>query len=339
MSPTDFKRRSSPLEPLKRLGRQVGLNTLYNSVWVHPVKNLRALAEDGGPFERQKTAAGHEEMREAAKTLPSIQSPALDRGSRVHILTGERFWHQSVYCVASLQLVSHERITPVFYSDGSLNSSVKSHIRSIAPWSEFVEDSAINARLDLTLPHARFPTLRSRRESYVHLRKLTDIHTFAGSWKLVLDSDLLFYRTPSALIKWFDDPKPMHMLDVVDNYGYPLDYLESLAGAPLPRRLNVGVCGLDSGSIDWDRVEYWCKAQLDDFGPSYLQEQGLTAMIMASQNLSVLPEADYILMPRVHEGRTPRAIMHHYVHSSKRSYFQYGWRILDRRLRAGRSDV
>src|SRR5262249_15894655 len=86
--------------------------------------------------------------------------------------------------------------------------------------------------------------------------------------------------------------------------------------------------------IDWTQVETWCARQLADFGPSYLQEQGLTAMLAAGRSVQVLPEADYVLMPAVREGRAQRAVMHHYVNHSKRSYFQYGWRTIDARIRA-----
>jgi hypothetical protein len=333
MSQTEFRRPVSPLEPLKRIGRGLGLNKVYDAVWRNPIRDLCALALDGGPVERRRTEAGHVAMREAAATLPLLSAPLIDRGSRVHVLTGERFWHQSVYCIASLQMVSDERITPVFYSDGTLDDHVKASLHRILPWAEFVDASSVGALLDDVLPISRFPTLRARREEYVHLRKLTDIHIISDGWRLVLDSDLLFFRTPAAVIEWFGRPHPMCMQDVRDNYGYPLDYLQTLVGGQLPRRFNVGLYGLDSSIIDWPQVEFWCARQIADFGYSYLQEQGLTAMLMAGVDVHVLPETEYVLMPSVSEGRVRRAVMHHYVDRSKRSFFQYGWRAIDERIR------
>jgi hypothetical protein len=333
MSQTHLRRAKSPLEPLKSAGRLIGLNKLYNVVWRHPLRDLQKLARDGGPFERQRTSAGHTAMREAAGTLPHLPSPKADVERRVHILTGERFWHQSAYCVASLQMVSDRRITPIFYSDGTLSENVAAKLRRVTPWAEFATSEAIDEQLEAKLPAHKFPSLRERRKEYVHLRKLTDIHTFGAGWKLVLDSDLLFFRTPDAMLQWFDNPHPMCMKDITDNYGFPLDYLQSMVSGELPRRFNVGLYGMDSSSIDWDRVEHWCARQLKDFGFSYLQEQGLTAMLMAGKTVHVLPEEDYVLMPEVREGRAPRAVMHHYVDHSKRSYFQYGWRQIDDRIR------
>jgi hypothetical protein len=322
------------MDTLKYAGRKLGLNRLYDVVWRHPIRNLHSLARDGGPYERRKTNLGHEAMRGAASTLPTLVPPSTNNEDRVHILTGQRFWHQSVYCAASLQLVCDHQITPVFYSDGSLTEEVKVSLQRVLPWAEFKTTEAIDAQLDLVLPTSRFPSLRGRRQSYVHLRKLTDVHIFPSTWNLVLDSDLLFFRTPTAMLDWFRSPHPMCMADIKDNYGFPLDYLQSMVDGPLPKRFNVGLCGIDSRTVDWDRLEYWCARQMADFGPSYLQEQGLTAMLMAGKTVHTLAEQDYILMPRLKEGRSPRAVMHHYVDVSKRSYFQHGWRQIDARIRS-----
>lgn len=328
-----FRRQPSRLEPVKVMARRFGLHYALDFVWRHPVRELHRLAQDGGPFERRRTLTGHETMKQAALTLPALSTPPPVTECRVHILTGRKFWHQSVFCVASLNLVMPFRITPVFYSDGSLDAEVAAALSRVLPWSEFVSEEVIVDRLEDVLPAARYPTLRRRRVDYVHLRKLTDIHVLAGRWTLVADSDLLFFRRPDAVMDWFNRPHLMAMADIVDNYGYPTDYLASLAGGTMPSRFNVGLYGMESSAIDWDKVEYWCARQLSDFGPSYLQEQGLTAMLTAGQTARILPADDYVLMPDIREGRSPKAVMHHYVHHSKRSYFQHGWRIVDKGLR------
>jgi hypothetical protein len=272
-------------------------------------------------------------MQQAAHALPPLLPPRQDHGDQVHILTGKRFWHQSVYCAASLQLVARSRITPVFYSDGSLTTDVQDRLLRVLPWAQFMPDEAIKARLDAILPTTRFPTLRKRREAYVHLRKLTDIHVAGPGWKMVLDSDMLFFREPTAMLEWFRTPRPVCMADITDNYGFPLEYLQSMVEGALPKRFNVGLYGMDSSGVDWQRLEWWCSRQLADFGPSYLQEQGLTAMLMAGKDVRTLSPEEYVLMPSIQEGRTPRAVMHHYVDVSKRSYFQHGWRIIDAKVR------
>jgi hypothetical protein len=138
---------------------------------------------------------------------------------------------------------------------------------------------------------------------------------------------MLFFRRPDLLLAWLEAPaRPVHMTDVHDAYGYSRTLMDSLAGAPIPRRLNVGLCGLRSDELDWDRLESWCHSLQDAEGTSYYQEQALAAMWLAGRECVAAPAEDYVLMPNEDEARHPRAVMHHYVHLSKRGYFRHGWR-------------
>jgi hypothetical protein len=138
---------------------------------------------------------------------------------------------------------------------------------------------------------------------------------------------MLFFRRPERLLDWLTAPtRPIAMLDVGDAYGYPLAAMSELAGASVPPRINVGFCGLESGHIDWSRVEFWARTLTERYGLSYYLEQALSAMLFAGHQASVLPPDDYRLMPDPHECRAPSAVMHHYVGPSKRGYFRHGWR-------------
>ncbi|HXA13545.1 MAG TPA: glycosyl transferase family 2, partial [Opitutaceae bacterium] len=174
--------------------------------------------------------------------------------------------------------------------------------------------------------------LRERRAHYPNLRKLTDVHAGASGWRLVLDSDMLFFRRPDFILDWLASPtRPLHMVDVQDSYGYSRSLLESLAGAPLPPRVNVGLCGLRSDALDWEKIESWCRRLIEAEGTSYYLEQALVAMLLAGHDCAVAPAEDYLLLPSEDECRTPRAVMHHYVAQSKRGYFRHAWRAaLDR---------
>jgi hypothetical protein len=118
----------------------------------------------------------------------------------------------------------------------------------------------------------------------------------------------------------------MHMVDVENAYGYTPGLLRELAGGPVPDRVNVGVCGLRSDEIDWDRLEHWCRVTLEREGSHYLQEQALTALLVADRKCAVLPPADYVVRPARAEARRPRAALHHYVAESKAWYFRDAWR-------------
>jgi hypothetical protein len=291
-----------------------------------PVGLVRTSFAEGGPWEQRRTECGRQEMIAAAHTLPILSSPTVDHGWRVAFLSGERFWYQSLFCFVSLQMQVPARITPVIFDDGTLTDETRRYIRRVVSWVTFQSFEAIEDRIERLLPSASFPFLRARRSGFPLLRKLTDIHLGAPDWTLFMDSDMLFFRRPDALIEWFSHPRPIFMQDIGTWYGYSAELMKELARVPVPEGVNSGLYALYGPSIDWEQVEYWCRSQLERQGPHYFQEQALTALILGRSNATPLAKADYIVMPNLEEGYAPSAVLHHYVAASKRSYFQHGWR-------------
>jgi hypothetical protein len=245
----------------------------------------------------------------------------------VYFLTGRSFWYQTAFCARSLLIHAGRPLCVGVLDDGTLTSGDARLLERVLPGVKILWASETQGRLDEHLPAARFPTLRRRRLVYPHLKKLTDVHAGGTGWKLVLDSDMLFHRRPDFLMDWLENPtQPCHMIDVESAYGYSRGLMTELAGGPIPDRLNVGVCGLRSDLIDWERLEAWCSTLLEREGSHYLQEQALTAMLLANSPRVATPEKDYLVHPDRAETQSPTAILHHYVAESKAWYFRFGWR-------------
>ena len=314
---------------VKSVARSTGLAKLYRTVVRTPLNTVRQSIREGGPIEQWRTQRGKEAMREAATELPPLDPPPEDSEGplRVYFLTGEDFWYQTLFCFVSLQRHCEVRATPVIYGDGTLHEDYRHRIRRVVPWVEFVTSDEVEERLDVHLPASRYPTLRKRRIEYAHLRKLTDFHVGSSNWKLILDSDMLFFDTPSLLINWLRAPqRPIHMIDAGEFYGYSRQLMEELAGAEIPKRLNVGICGLQGDMVEWSALERWCREMNQREHVNYLQEQALTAMLMAGRERIEAPRPEYLTKPSVGEGHSPSVTLHHYVSESKRAYFQHGWR-------------
>jgi hypothetical protein len=312
---------------LHGVSRVLGLGPAVLRYYHTPIARLRQSIAEGGPAEQRRTEQARREMIAAAEVLPALTAPHGQEAVEIAFLSGERFWWQTLFCVVSLQTHSRVRITPLVYDDGTFSEVTWSAFSRVVPWARLVAAAEIETALEAHLPFSRFPSLRSRRLSYPHLRKLTDIHAGRGGWLAVLDSDMLFFRPPKALLDWLVAPdRPCSLVEGISAYGYSLGLMRELAGAEPPARVNVGVCGLRSDAIDWDRLEYWCREMLEREGTHYFQEQALTAMLLAGQECHRFGPPDYIVMPNLAEGRRPAAALHHYVSSSKRSYFQHGWR-------------
>lgn len=309
------------------LATRLGLGRVARWIWHEPRGRLRNMVLEGGPHQQWRTRRGHAAMREAARALPPlIEPPARPFPTSIRFLSGARHWHQTLFCMVSLQLQTDRRVDAIIFDDGTLDRQICDKVRRVMPWTRFVMAEEIEARLMTRIPFSRFPTLRTRREVYPHLRKLTDLHD-PDAWSLILDSDMLFFRRPEALFAWMDAPKGVIFIeDVMRSYGYSEALMRDLARGPLPDRINVGLYGLHGSVLDYDYLEHCCRIQIERERANYFQEQALTALLVSDMDPTVFPRSDYIVLPDVREGYTPTAALHHYVAQSKRSYFQYGWR-------------
>ncbi len=311
---------------LRTLAHRLRLGKIVYEIWHRPRSALTRSRREGGPWQQWLDRRGRREMEAAARYLSP--GPVAPQGApEVVFLTGKKFWYQTAFCCRSLQQQAGNIVRPVFLDDGTLDDALHAECLRIFPGAMVRDRAAIEQQLDSHLPWNRFPSLRGQRETYIHLRKLTDAHVGASNWRVVLDSDMLFFRRPVALMHWLKEPtKPVHMIDVQDCYGYPTSSLEKLAGGNLPSKVNVGICGLRSDTIDWPQLEAWCEYLLQRHGTSYYLEQALVALYFSRESPVRLPAEDYRLMPDEDECRAPRATMHHYVDLSKRGYFRYAWR-------------
>ena len=291
-----------------------------------PLGRIRNSLRNGGPWQERRTARGRQAMELAAGTLPG---PAAGAGQplELHLLTGRRFWYQSAFCLWTLAHQAGRPLAPVIYDDGSLTAEFQAPLARLFPATRFVPQAETVARLDEFLPAARYPVLRERWLNYPNIRKLTDPHVGRRGWKLVLDSDLLFFHRPQFLLDWLAAPdRPLHAVDCTTSYGYSHPLMSELAGAPVAGLVNVGLTGLNGGELDWDRLEHWCATLIAREKTSYYLEQALIAMLVAGRPCAIAPAADYVTLPVLPEARACHAVMHHYVANSKRWYFQQNWR-------------
>jgi hypothetical protein len=292
-----------------------------------PVGRMRDSWRNGGPLAERKTERQRLEMVAAAATLPPLPTPAADTPLCLHLLTGRRFWYQTAFCLRSFTLAAGEPVRAEIYDDGTIDATTAGLLQRLGPAIRIHAQEDFLARRDRLLPAARYPTLRERWLNYPNLRKMIDPHLGSTGWKLVIDSDLLFFKRPAVVLDWLRaSDRPFHAVDCTESYGYSRPLMERLAGAPIPPLVNVGLCGLRSEALDWDELEEWCADLIAREKTSYYLEQALVAMLAARQPCAVAPAADYVTKPEKWEAIMPKAAMHHYVDTSKRWYFRHCWR-------------
>jgi hypothetical protein len=312
---------------IREFARRVGLGRAAYLFFFRPFGQMRQSLRNGGPFAERETERHRREMEAAADTLLQLPTFLGSVPATLHLMTGRRFWYQTAFCLHSFARAARTTVHAELYDDGSIDDECAARLRRLGPDVRIHFHAELRQQRDRLLPNDRFPVLRERCENYPNIRKLIDVHLGTTGWKLVIDSDLLFFRRPNAMLDWLANPSCiLHAIDCEESYGYSRGLLKRLAGKPLPSRLNVGICGLRSESIDWLELERWTAELHRREKTNYYLEQALVAMLAARQPSLALPEHDYVTMPGADEAMHPGAVMHHYVDTSKRWYFRYGWR-------------
>ena len=304
----------------------LGKTLLYG--YHRPIGQVRKSLSEGGPLVQWQTERARREMEIAAEHMPSLPDYQPGPPMVLHIMTGRKFWYQTVFCLHSLARAAQATIFAELYDDGSIDAECERRLRRLGNRIKIHRRADLVARLNDLLPESRFPTLRERWINYPNLRKLIDTHLGKHDWKMAIDSDLLFFRRPDLLIAWFSHPGgPLHAVDCEESYGYSRPLMERLAGVPIPAKINVGLAALRSETINWEELEAWCAELIAREKTNYYLEQAVVAMLMARHSHRVvLPETDYITFPTAAEVEHPQGVMHHYVANSKRWYYRTGWR-------------
>jgi hypothetical protein len=298
-------------------------------LWYAPRGWLERCRRAGGFRQSWLTHRARGDMRRAAAALAPlpVASPEADQPA-LAFLTGRAFWEQTAFCLRSLQRQCPNVRWPVsIVDDGTLGAEAADALYRAFPGMTLHRPPAVALALERSLPRAAFPTLRRHRLLYPHLRKLTDIHAVRPGWNLVLDSDMLFHRSPDRLLSWFRSPdRPLVLTDIADAYGYPRDTLAAVTGHPPPPRINVGATGLCTTHIPWPRLETWVERLLREHGSSYYLEQALVAALIVGAPFLQLDPDDYRVHPDPLEITLRRSALHHYVAEGKQAYVRHAWR-------------
>ncbi|MBK0378195.1 hypothetical protein [Mucilaginibacter segetis] len=267
-------------------------------------------------------------MKKKSLELPPVISE--NDGLPIYFLTGKNYLYQTLFCIQSLTKVTTMSFKYILVDDGSFDNKLIGQIQKQLPGAEIISNDIIQSNIEKAISIDKYPYLRKKRAIYPHIKKLTDIHTIPDNkWKLVLDSDMLFWSEPITIIKWLQNPyMPIHMVDCEESYGYSRNLMKELSGAEVKPMLNVGVIGLNSDQVNWDGLEFWIKNLEEKEKTSYYLEQALTAMLIGNQHTNALNPDEYIVNPSFHLNKNKIGVLHHYVDTSKESYYTKSWKVL-----------
>jgi hypothetical protein len=306
--------------------RRRAVGRLKTMLYRRPTNELKRFIR-WGPLAYFRCGCWAKQMEAATRKLPPL--PAVGPKYHLYFLTGAQFWFQTVFCAWSFARHTGGTVSLHLADDGSLRRDHVEQFHRIFGTVEIADCIGARSQLDDVLPAVAFPTLHRLWHEYVHIRKLISVHVGSTGPKLVLDSDMLFFRNPRLLTTWLSGSGDtlLHMQDCAEQYGYPRATLARLAGRDLPEGVNVGICGLRSEWLDWNEIEAICSDLIRSYGMSYYLEQALIALVASRYRCTAAPSQDYITWPSRQQVRSKVGILHHYVAHSKPYYFGSAWKL------------
>jgi len=296
-------------------------------LYFRPRSWFNNVSKFGGLLNSLKIDHGRKAMAKAARDL-FVNAPSAPT-TDIYFLTGKKYWALTAFCMYSLARVSTISLRPVFIDDGSFDEGFIKNIKSQFPGCLIKLSAEIELIIAQKLPEDKYPNLYKKRSVYPHIKKLIDVHIGSTGWKMVLDSDMLFFKPPVEICDWLKQPEqPFFLHDPITSYHYSLTLMEELAGDKINPNINVGAAGLKSEDINWDKLEHWVKTLEEKEGTSYLLEQALTAMLVAGKETLIADKDAYVVMPGKNEVENPNATLYHYVDAAKEWYYKKAWKII-----------
>lgn len=178
-----------------------------------------------------------------------------DAVCEIHVLTSEQDWLNLLWALRSFYWSTKRKYGLVVHDDGTLTDEALTEITRQYPGVRLIAKQEAEARVAETL--RPYPVCTEFRKKNKLSRKLFDFRTFLQSDRmLLLDSDVLFFKPPSALLQRIEDPNYRFNSvnqDVSDAYTVTKELAQERFGITIPPRFNsgLGLIHRDSMRLDW----------------------------------------------------------------------------------------
>jgi len=179
----------------------------------------------------------------------------------------------ALLCLNSLLKFSVEPLRITLHDDGSLNSSDIEKLREGLPGTTIISRKEADQAVLTTL--SRYPYCANFRRRAPTALKLIDVPLLSNDDICCIDTDVLFFRPFSGLLRWpSSDISAIFMRDYQDAYSLKPWQLGSFKA---PSQINVGLMFVRKKAYDLDFMEKVLKdiesRSKQSEGPHWFQEQ------------------------------------------------------------------
>ncbi len=215
-----------------------------------------------------------------------------DARCEIHVLTSKNDWLTLLWGLHSFFSVTDHRFRLCIHEDGSLPEEAVDTLRKHFPDGRVIRRTEADALAKSRLKD--HPRCRAFRNFHPLALKVFDFNFFLESDRMfILDSDILFFQEPVALLSTLlDDGQRANALNLDWDYGYSLPEERirgRLSAYPFIPRINSGLGLIHKESIPLD----WAEEILDDpdiFNRPHCVEQTIIALCSARHGFTPLPD-------------------------------------------------
>lgn len=249
----------------------------------------------------------------------------------VHVLAGHEHAPLTAWMLASWFYFTQKNWPICLHDDGTLQPADIAMLANIAPGLRFIAVAEADSRMATAL--ASLPLCRAYRDAHPLGKKIFDVPTFATHERFILlDSDLLFFRRPDAILQWAqaEDTSCWFNADAQEPCMLSFGMVKKQYGFDLWPRVNSGLCLIAPQTVDLD----FCEQILSETPLLQTQawrvEQTLFALCASRRGQGGLLPPAY----EVSFGKRCRrdAITRHYVGAVRQSFYGEGVRRLKKSL-------
>ena len=268
--------------------------------------------------------------RDAARPM-ILSAPPLDlpenHSCEIHVLTSTDDWLNLIWTLRTFQKTTGRNYSLCIHDDGTLKTPALEKLRTAFPRARIISRAESDARAAQLL--APFPRCQNLRATNTLSLKVFDFDTcLVADRMILLDSDILFFGKPAALVAALDDPhftKNTLNKDWRDGYTIDLAATRPLLNFDCPPLINSGLGIVQKSSLRLDWIEQFLALPGILSHPHQI-EQTLIALCSAKFGFQMLP-AEY----DVHPGpRNPRAPSRHYAGPMRPLMYSEGIRELSK---------
>ncbi|MEK7530590.1 MAG: putative nucleotide-diphospho-sugar transferase [Patescibacteria group bacterium] len=248
-----------------------------------------------------------------------LEKPATRDDLSVHMLFGARDMLLACWSLASWYSVSTVHGRLFIHSDGTLTDAHKVTLKRLFP-----SHTCVDAR-DVVDEHGAFfeahPALKKFRTRYkkFQAKKLLDPYLSSNArYRLVLDSDMLWFKNPVELWDALDAGLPRTLM--MDDGAGPHSYVVFKNGSRLSEELaqfNSGVTFYRSDQFSVEKLTAYIHS-IDWEHAKFTDQAAYATMFMPT--VERLPMSRYIIKGTL----TDDIIMRHYTNPSRTKFYFYG---------------